>query len=130
MRVIHKRDDIDGFDLVVDITRAGVLGNPFVIGKDGDRNAVCDKHMEYLHNEYQKKGKIYRALLGIAEAYSFGLNIALVCYCAPKRCHGNNIAEAVEKISEQLDQYPGGVKKTIDLSAEFGDIMTFHEAFD
>jgi hypothetical protein len=58
------------------IGRGSPWGNPFVIGKDGTRDEVCDRFekevLPYLDVE-PLRGK------------------DLVCFCAPKRCHGHSI---------------------------------------
>jgi hypothetical protein len=67
--------------LVVRIDRGSLFGNPFLLEKDGDRNAVCDSYRDhYLPNKpsIQKqlpelKGKV------------------LVCHCYPERCHGEEL---------------------------------------
>jgi hypothetical protein len=67
--------------LYVYIGRPSKWGNPFVIGKDGTRDDVCDKHEEYV---------IHDAAL-LADVRSLRDKI-LVCYCHPKRCHGDLLA--------------------------------------
>jgi len=63
------------------IGRGSKWGNPFVIGKDGNRDEVCDKYEAYLSSRpdlvlalTELKGKV------------------LGCYCAPLRCHGDLLA--------------------------------------
>lgn len=63
------------------IGRGSRWGNPFVIGKDGDRDAVCDKF-----EAQTLPGLDLTALLGKD----------LVCFCSPKRCHGDSILKAIE----------------------------------
>ena len=60
------------------IGRPSKWGNPFVIGKDGDRETVVSKFAEYILSNgclmkqlHELKGK------------------DLVCYCAPELCHGD-----------------------------------------
>lgn len=61
------------------IGRGSPWGNPFIIGKDGDRDEVCDKYeaMVLADPDYVRTAK----------AALKGRN--LVCFCAPKRCHGD-----------------------------------------
>lgn len=63
------------------IGRGSKWGNPFVIGRDGDRDRVCDLYANYLNSRpdllsalHELKGKV------------------LGCYCAPLRCHGDYLA--------------------------------------
>ena len=54
------------------IDRRSPYGNPFVIGRDGDRDEVCDK--------------FERDVLPTLDVTALrGKN--LICFCAPKRCH-------------------------------------------
>lgn len=56
--------------------RGSPWGNPFIIGRDGDRDQVCDRfEAEVLPN------------LDVSSLR--GKN--LICYCAPKRCHCDSI---------------------------------------
>jgi hypothetical protein len=59
------------------IGRGSKWGNPFVIGKDGDRTAVVDKHERWLVSQPD-------LLKHIDELRGRDL----VCFCAPARCHG------------------------------------------
>ena len=61
-----------------------IWGNPFSIGNDGNRSIVCDKHSEYLDNSPHLLDKI-QTLNGRG----------LVCFCYPKRCHGNNLINKI-----------------------------------
>lgn len=61
------------------IGRGSIAGNPFVIGKHGDRNEVCDKFEAYVESAPALKEKII--------SYCAGKD--LICFCAPLRCHGN-----------------------------------------
>lgn len=73
------------------VGRPSPLGNPFVIGKDGDRDAVIAMYKEYLDTAVASRDPaICTALLGIQE------DQAIACFCAPKPCH-------VEVIVDQLD---------------------------
>ena len=58
------------------IGRGSYWGNPFVIGKDGDRDQVCRRfECEVLPQ------------LGVSDLAGKDLT----CYCAPHRCHGDSI---------------------------------------
>jgi len=74
MRVVHcKKEAHDVY-----IGRGSKWGNPFVIGKDGDRDEVIKKYEEWFVTQphliaslHELKGK------------------TLGCYCSPKSCHGD-----------------------------------------
>ena len=63
------------------IGRGSPFGNPFVIGRDGDRDEVCDKFERYIEQKPQ--------LIALVKRKLHGKN--LVCFCAPQRCHGETL---------------------------------------
>lgn len=60
------------------IGRGSKWGNPFRIGEDGDRAAVIAKHERWLADQHQ----LLRALDQLR-------GHDLVCFCAPRACHGD-----------------------------------------
>lgn len=78
------------------IGRGSFWGNPFVIGKDGTRDEVCEKHAEYLRNMV-RSGMV--SLERLAELHGKDL----VCFCAPARCHGDTLVRAAEWAFNQLN---------------------------
>ena len=86
LKVVNKY--IDGFpENSVIIMRGYKYGNPFVIGKDGDRNEVCDKYKIYANKKFTDE-EIKNDLKGKI----------LVCCCKPKRCHGDYLLERANKL--------------------------------
>ena len=65
------------------IGRPSKWGNPFEIGKDGDRDEVIGKYREWL---FKQPGLV-------AQAKSELAGKDLVCFCAPKGCHGDVLLE-------------------------------------
>ena len=71
------------------IGRGSIFGNPFYIGKDGNREQVIEKYKKYFekklednrfrHEVLKLKGKV------------------LGCYCKPLACHGDVIAEYLNR---------------------------------
>lgn len=79
MSVVHcKKNKYDVY-----IGRPSIYGNPFVIGKDGDRDEVILKYKEWIFQPEQSwlRDKIRKELCGKI----------LGCYCAPYKCHGDII---------------------------------------
>lgn len=62
----------------VNIMRPSKWGNPFIIGKDGNREEVVEKFIIYLINNKKLLSQV-QELRGKD----------LVCCCAPKLCHGH-----------------------------------------
>lgn len=75
------------------IGRGSAFGNPFVIGRDGDRDAVCDKYKEMVASNAVLRAKIKSELRGKD----------LVCFCAPKRCHGDLLLELANPVEDRED---------------------------
>ena len=63
--------------------RGSTHGNPFVIGKDGDRDDVIAKHRAWLLSQPELVERVKRELRGMD----------LVCFCAPKACHADTLVE-------------------------------------
>jgi len=77
--VVHcKRDPCDVY-----IGRPGPYGNPFTIGKDGNREEVVEKYAEWVLTQPELLATIRTELCGKV----------LGCFCAPKLCHGDIIVE-------------------------------------
>lgn len=69
----------------VAIDRSSEWGNPFVLGKDGDRNKVCTAfavHFMQIADRFKN-----------AKAKLSGK--VLCCHCFPERCHGNEIIDGL-----------------------------------
>ena len=77
------------------IGRPTKWGNPFVMTKEEERNNVCDKYIIFI---MEKKNKYLRE-----EARKELKDKDLVCYCSPKRCHGDILQKiAHSKNDEEL----------------------------
>lgn len=59
------------------VGRPTLWGNPFTIGKDGDRREVIEKYARYLRES------------GLIDRVSELNGVDLVCWCAPKPCHAD-----------------------------------------
>jgi len=78
------------------IGRPSPLGNPFVIGRDGDREAVILKYESWLIGRMNLGDqRIWNALADIKEAHEHGHEVNLICWCAPQACHGDVIKRLV-----------------------------------
>ena len=77
------------------VGRPSVLGNPYPLKDEKDRDVVIEKYGVWLRKEYAKRGKVYAALMELAHQYAAGEDIVLVCWCAPRRCHAEVIRDAI-----------------------------------
>lgn len=81
------------------IGRGSKWGNPFVIGRDGDRATVIAKHERWLADQHH----LLRALDELR-----GRN--LVCFCAPRPCHGDLLMRLANATREQRIEWWRRVK--------------------
>lgn len=81
MTVLNKYKDYIPPEAIY-IGRGTLWGNPFPIDKNTTREQVIGKYIDYIKNEI-RSGRI--SLEQLASLY----NQDLVCYCAPKACHGD-----------------------------------------
>lgn len=67
------------------------------------REQVISLHKDSL-NSYllHKSSNVYRIIYKLAQYYLLGWNIELVCYCAPLKCHGDSIKEAILTLAEEI----------------------------
>lgn len=80
------------------IGRPSPLGNPFAIGRDGTREEVIAKYSEWLTRAIspgvnRAARDEFTRLWRKAKA---GEDLTLVCWCAPKACHGDVIKQRLE----------------------------------
>lgn len=88
-RAVNKYNHIKTMNDVY-IGRGSKWGNPFKIGVHGSREEVVGKYRDYLF-------KCEELLMDIEELR--GKN--LVCYCSPRLCHGDILAELANYLDEE-----------------------------
>ena len=76
------------------VDRTSVWGNPFVLGKHGNRNEVIDKYADWI----AERPELIKMLSDLM--IKSGVN-RLACWCAPMRCHGHVLAKMVEEYREE-----------------------------
>ena len=80
------------------------LGNPYRIGKDGDRNEVIQKFRQKLWDELQlaELGTVTPLVREVRElaVLSETNDIHLFCWCAPEPCHCDVIKRCIEWIND------------------------------
>ena len=80
--VVHcKKDKYDVY-----IGRPSKWGNPFMIGRDGTREEVIIKYRDYILDQ--------PALLKDLPSLKSRI---LGCWCSPRACHGDVLAELANK---------------------------------
>ena len=69
------------------VGRPSAFGNPFAIGRDGDRATVIARYEQWLHapEQHGLRERAVRELRGRD----------LVCWCAPQACHADVLLQLV-----------------------------------
>ncbi|AGY60353.1 DUF4326 domain-containing protein [Gloeobacter kilaueensis] len=92
------------------IGRPSVLGNPFVLGQDGNRQEVIEKYRRWLWQKLKQGGPVLDELCRLQQL-AYQRELVLVCWCKrPDRevaCHGDVLKQAIE----WLDRRERGVSE-------------------
>lgn len=80
-RVVHCK--IEPYDVY--IGRPSKWGNPFTIGRDGDRDDVVRLYCEWIEHQPELLAEV-----GSLKGKTLG------CWCSPKACHGDILEELAE----------------------------------
>lgn len=82
---------------IFNIMRPNTLGNPFVIGQDGDRTEVIAKFRVWLWSHIKSKTPLIMNELSEIEKLTLtGNTVYLMCCCKPAACHGDVIKACIE----------------------------------
>ena len=87
MPKVYNIKDNDRPPDVVYVGRPSKWGNPYIIGKDGNRKKVIDKFWRYVLESPTLMKEIKEELKGKD----------LVCHCAPLPCHGDVLLEIANR---------------------------------
>lgn len=75
------------------VGRPSPLGNPFYMANESMRDEVCDKYQEWFDRKVEQEDPaVIDELRRIYALHKKG-PVRLICYCAPKRCHADTIAQ-------------------------------------
>jgi hypothetical protein len=95
------------------IGRPSKWGNPFEIGKDGDREAVIQKYRKWVVTQPdlmaalpELRGKV------------------LGCWCAPKACHGDVLASLANHQHDVTDEIVGSVENEVGMGCGAWDMVS------
>lgn len=85
------------------IGRPSVLGNPFRIGKDGDRATVIVTYRRWLWEEIQRgAGPVFEEIQRLAELAKTD-DLILGCWCTPQPCHGDILKSAIAWFNSKIE---------------------------
>lgn len=100
IRIINLRNyKLHEDEVLIRVDRQTVVGNPFFMKDESMRDTVCDKYEQYFNTHVQQAGKFKQYIDNIIEQ-SKTKDIALGCWCYPKRCHAETILRYVQMKEE------------------------------
>jgi hypothetical protein len=77
--------------------RGSLLGNPFKMIDESERDLVCEKYEKYFYEQIEVvKNEVMLKELRIIYKQALDGDVNLGCYCSPKRCHCDTIKRFVE----------------------------------
>ena len=88
----------------VRVDRRSVLGNPFVLKNEAERDTVCDQYKKYFREKLQRDTAFRNEVDRLFVLYKAYGKISLFCWCSPKRCHAETIKRFVEKTEADLNK--------------------------
>ena len=98
IRIINLRNyKLNDDEILIKVDRSNkVLGNKFKMHHETERDIVCNKYEEWFNTQINNKNQVVlnelRKIYRLAKKY----NIALGCWCYPKRCHSETIKKFID----------------------------------
>ena len=78
------------------VGRPSPLGNPYKLGRDGDRPTVIQKYRRWLWSKIQRRDSAVIIELERLKALVIaGEQVELMCWCAPQPCHADVIKNCI-----------------------------------
>ena len=88
-------------EILIKVDRSSILGNPFYMHNESERNSVCDQYESYFNNIIAHKNDPNNTAFmnELRRIYKIAKNndIVLGCWCYPKRCHSETIKRFLEQ---------------------------------
>jgi hypothetical protein len=78
-----------------------ILGNPYLITKENNRDMVCDEFDTYFKEALLDKDSIISTYIRGLEEESKTKDIVLLCFCKPLRCHTDTIKNYLDNFLKE-----------------------------
>ena len=85
----YRNPNIIGVEYGCD--RRGILGNPFILKDEDDRDSVCEQYREHFDKMMLDKTSKYSIEISKIKEMLLFSSVTLMCWCTPKRCHCETI---------------------------------------
>lgn len=73
---------------------SGYFGNPFELRSESEREEVYRKYVEWMKSRVRNDPEFRRNVKALAGK-------TLVCFCSPKRCHGDALAVMADHLAKE-----------------------------
>lgn len=98
IRIVNlKNYKLNEGEVLFKVDRTSPVGNPFFMKDESMRNEVCDKYKEYFHKQTAKTNKRFMDTIWELYCLAKDNDVALGCWCYPKRCHAETIKIFLDK---------------------------------
>lgn len=95
IRIINLRNyNAKKDEVAFRVDRRSPVGNPFYMHNESERDLVCDRYIEYFNSKINQEGA-FRDYINTLIETAKNKDIALCCWCYPKRCHSETIKEYI-----------------------------------
>ena len=95
---IHNlRTERPTFPWQVRVDRSSILGNPFPMRDESERELVCNKYEKYFAEQFRTNEQFKQELRRLFKIYKHFGKLELFCWCAPRRCHAETIKQFLER---------------------------------
>ena len=97
VRVVNlKKYKLKDNEVLIKVGRSTPVGNPFHMRDESMRDEVCDKYKVYFYKRVKEAGA-FRDYVAHIYRTALKQDVALGCWCAPKRCHAETIASFINQ---------------------------------
>lgn len=92
-------------EVLIKVDRSSIAGNPFPMSSEKDRDLVCDLYQTYFAERIAAEKQLLDVFGGDTRFLNFitqigkyaeDYDVALGCWCYPKRCHAETIKAYLE----------------------------------
>ena len=105
INILNKKHDLANYFNLQYIGRGSILGNRWSHIPEGTkaefvvatRDEAIDSFEKWIRSIINSDKEVTKELIRLYEIYDTIGELNLVCYCAPKRCHGGVIAKLIEE---------------------------------
>ncbi len=86
-------------EVLVRVDRSNkILGNPFVMKDESERDLVCDRYDVWIMERWNRRDPVLMGELQRIRSIADRSDVALACWCVPRRCHAMTVKRLIESL--------------------------------